>query len=166
MTRCSWLVPSPSGADGVTLRRLLLVLVTLGLVVLAAAPAVVTFAAGWLRLPELQASGAPPARDPSSIEAWTAFALFYLVWMLGLVVLLVWSYDRLDYHWYYREPRHRPSEKKRRRTRALFGMVRAEDEAVLEVMRRREQRAAERPPSGDGRPAAPGGRASGSGGAG
>jgi hypothetical protein len=119
-------------------------LVTLGLFALACLPAVVTFGLGWLQLPHIQPWGAPPARDTASPEAWTLFALFYLVWMAGLTFLLVWSFDRLGHHWQYYDRAPRPSRKERRRTRATMRAVAAEQQATIDAMRRREEREARR----------------------
>ena len=125
-------------------RTAIIALVTAGLIVLACLPAVVTFALGWLQLPHIQPRGAAPAGDPASPEAWTAFALFYLVWMVGLMVLLVWSFDRIGHYWqpYDRSPA--PQKKQRRRTRATMQAMDAEDKATYQAMRRREAREAQR----------------------
>ncbi len=125
-------------------RRLLVTFVTLGLIALACVPAVIAFSLGWLQLPDVQPPGAPPAQDTTSPEAWTLFALFYLVWISALTVLLVWSYDRLGRHWQPHERIKRPDRKQRRRTRATMRAVGAEQQAALEAMRRREQREARR----------------------
>jgi hypothetical protein len=128
-------------------RRLLLILATAGLVLLACAPAVVTFALGWLKLPHIQASGAAPARDTSSPEAWTLFAVFYLGWTIALVILLIWSYDRLDYHWRYHERSPRPTKKGRRRLAATMKMFEAEERA-----REAAKRSARAPRAPSGKP--------------
>ena len=99
-------------------RRLLIILVPVGLIVLSLVPATVTFGLGWLSLPSIQPPGASPARDTTSLEAWTLFAVFYLVWMVALMVLFIWSYDRLDYHWQYHERPPRREKKRRRRLSA------------------------------------------------
>jgi hypothetical protein len=141
----------------VDVRRLLIVLVTVGVLVLAFVPAVVTFGLGWLPLPNIQPWGAPPARDTTSLEAWTLFALFYLAWMTALAVLLVWSFDHLGNKWQPPERSPRPAKKERRRTRATMQAVAAEQQATVEAMRRREEREARRrrereaQSSGDGR---------------
>ena len=125
-------------------RRLLIVLVTVGVLVLAFVPAVVTFGLGWLPLPSIQPWGAPPARDTTSLEAWTLFALFYLAWMTALIVLLVWSFDHLGNKWQPPERSPRPAKKERRRTRATMQAVAAEQQATVEALRRREEREARR----------------------
>jgi len=95
--------------------RLLTSLVTVAAVALAALPAIVVFALGWLTLghPSVPSGGEVP-RDTTSPEAWVLFALFYLAWLFGLMVLLIWVYDRLGCNWrsWDRAPRR---EKKRRR---------------------------------------------------
>jgi hypothetical protein len=121
-------------------RRLLIVLVTLGIVALAFVPAALTFGLGWLSPPHIQPWGAPPARDTTTLEGWTVFAAVYFGWMIGLMVLLVWAYDRLDYHWQYHERKPRPEKKGRRRALAAMRHVGAEDEAMREAMRRRAER--------------------------
>jgi hypothetical protein len=125
-------------------RRLLIALVTVGVVVLACVPAVVAFGLGWLSLPNIQPWGAPPARDTTSLEAWTLFALAYLAWMIALMVLLVWSFDHLGNNWQPPERTPRPAKKERRRTRATMQAVAAEEQATVEAMRRREEREARR----------------------
>jgi hypothetical protein len=125
-------------------RTALIALVTAGLIILACLPAVVTFGLGWLQPPHIQPWGAQPAKDTTSPEAWTLFAVFYLAWMAGLVVLLVWSFDRIGHHWrpYDRSPR--PEKKQRRRTRATMRAVNAEQQATIQAMRRREAKEAQR----------------------
>ncbi len=123
-------------------RTVVIALLTAGLLVLAVLPAVVTFGAGWLRLPHIQPWGAPPAKDTTSLEAWTLFAVFYLGWMFALTVLLIWSMDRLGNHWQYYETTPRPQKKQRRRTRATMRAIDAEQRATMDAMRRREQREA------------------------
>ena len=95
--------------------RLLTGLVTVAAVVLAAAPAVAVFGFGWFSLWHrgvFVGGELPP--DTTSPELWVVFALFYFAWMLGLMVLLIWAYDRLGRYWHSwdRAPRR---EKKRRR---------------------------------------------------
>ena len=99
-------------------RTALIVLVTAGLIVLACLPAVVTFGLGWLQPPHIQPWGAPAAKDTTSLEAWTLFAVFYLAWMVGLVVLLVWSFDRIGHQWRALRSRAAAAEEERRRARA------------------------------------------------
>ena len=123
-------------------RTALIALVTAGLIVLACVPAVVTFGLGWLPLPHIQPSGAAPAKDTTSLEAWTLFALFYLAWMAGLMVLLVWSFDRIGHKWHYSERKPRPQKKELRRARATMQALNAERQASIEAMRRREVREA------------------------
>jgi len=125
-------------------RRLLIVLVTIGLLVLAVVPAVVTFGLGWLRLPQIQPWGAPPAKDTTTLEAWVLFALLYLAWMAALTVLLVWSFDHIGHTWQPHERSPRPGKKERRRTRATMRAVAADQQATVEALRRREQREARR----------------------
>ena len=125
-------------------RTALIALVTAGLVVLACVPAVVTFGMGWLTLPRIQPWGAPPAPDTTTLEAWAVFAVAYLLWMIALMVLLVWVFDRLGHHWQYHERSPRPPKKTQRRARAAMQAVNAEQQAVLQAMRRREQREARR----------------------
>jgi len=125
-------------------RTALITLVTAGLVVLACLPAVVTFGLGWLQLPHIQPWGAPPAKDTTTIEAWALFAVFYLAWMAGLAVLLVWSFDRIGHHWQPYDRSLRPEKKQRRRARATMRAMHAEEQATYQAMRRREQREAQR----------------------
>jgi hypothetical protein len=125
-------------------RTALIWLITAGLLVLACVPAVVTFGLGWLQLPHIQPWGAPPARDTTTPEAWALFSVFYLFWMVGLTVLMVWAFDRVGHSWrpYDRTP---PSRKKsRRRARATMRQMGAEQQATMQALRRREEREARR----------------------
>jgi hypothetical protein len=117
-------------------RRLLIILVPVGLILLALVPAVITFGLGWLRLPAIQPPGAAPARDTTSLESWALFAVFYLIWMMMLLVLFIWSYDRLDYHWQYHQRSPRPPKKQRRRTAAGMGFLAGQEEARAEAAKR------------------------------
>lgn len=125
-------------------RTALIWLVTAGFIVLALAPAVVVFGLGWLRLPSIQPWGAPPAKDTTTLEAWVLFAVFYLLWMFGLTVLMVWSFDRVGHRWrpYDRPPRL--ARKSRRRARATMQQMNAEQKATYDALRRREEREARR----------------------
>ena len=125
-------------------RTALIVLVTAGLIVLACLPAVVTFGLGWLQLPHIQPWAAPAAKDTTSPEAWTLFAVFYLGWMFGVVVLLVWSFDRIGHQWQPYDRAPRPQKRSRRRTRATMQAINAEQQATLQALRRREARDAQR----------------------
>jgi type VI protein secretion system component VasK len=124
-------------------RTALITLVTAGLIVLACVPAAVTFGLGWLQPPHIQPWGEPAAKDTTTLEAWTLFAVFYLVWMAGLVVLLIWSFDRIGHKWRYYEGTPRP-KKERRRARASMQAVNAEQQATIQAMRRREAKEAQR----------------------
>jgi len=96
--------------------RLLTGLVTVAAVVLATLPALVVFGLGWLSLGHLGvASSGEVPRDASSPEMWVLFALFYLAWMLGLMVLLIWAYDHLGRNWRSWDRAPRPEKKRRRR---------------------------------------------------
>ncbi|MFA4965710.1 MAG: hypothetical protein WC709_08770, partial [Thermoleophilia bacterium] len=81
-------------------RRPLRTLVSVAAVALAALPAALVFGLGWLPLghPAVPSGGVTP-RDPSRPEWWVLFALVYLVWMLGLMVAVIWCYDRLGANW-------------------------------------------------------------------
>lgn len=125
-------------------RTALIWLVTAGLILLAAVPAAVTFGLGWLKLPQIQPWGAQPARDTTTLEQWTLFALFYLAWMAGLTVLMVWLFDRLGHRWRYHERAPRREKKSRRRARATMQQMNAEQKATYDALRRREEREARR----------------------
>jgi len=101
--------------------RLLTGLVTVAAVVLAALPAAVVFGLGWLTLgyPSVPSGGEVP-RDTTSPELWVLFALFYLAWMFALMVLLIWTYDRLGRNW--RSWDRAPRREKKRRRRLSAGM--------------------------------------------
>ncbi len=117
-------------------RTALIGLVTAGIVVLAVAPAAVAFGLGWVTL--------QGGKHATSLDAWALFAIFYLFWMAGLMVLLVWTFDHIGYRWHAPERSVRPGTKERRRTRATMRAVDAEQRAALDVMRRREEREARR----------------------
>ncbi len=68
------------------LRHVATACVALLAITLAFLPAVVASARGWVALGSLPGSAALAATSP---EAWTLFALFYLVWMVALGVALV-----------------------------------------------------------------------------
>jgi len=132
-------------------RRLLIILVPLGLIVLTLVPATVTFGLGWLRLPAIQPPGASPARDTTSLEAWTLFAVFYLFWTVALMVLFIWSYDRLDYHWQYHERSPRPPKKQRRRLAAGVGFLAGQEQARTQAAKRPPRAPSPRPPASGGK---------------
>ena len=125
-------------------RTALIWLVTAGFVVLALLPAVIAFAEGWLRLPQVRGWGEQPAADATPPWAWALFALFYLAWMAGLGVLLVVCFDRLGHHWHPYDRPSRPRRKDQRRTRAALRAVTADEQAAAEALRRREEREARR----------------------
>ena len=125
-------------------RTAIIALVTAGLIALACLPAVVTFGLGWLHFPHIQPWGAPAAKDVTSPEGWALFAVFYLLWMAGLTVLLIWTFDHMGHHWRYYESTPRPQKKSRRRARATMRVLNAEQQATMQAMRRREQRDAQR----------------------
>ena len=112
------------------LNRLLTGLVTVAAVALAAAPAIVVFGLGWLTLGHLgepSGGGAPPGT--SSPELWVLFALFYLAWMLGLMVLLIWTYDRLGRYWHSWDRAPRREKKRRRRRGAGLSYLEGQEKA-------------------------------------
>jgi hypothetical protein len=126
-------------------RRLFIALASVAFFVLAAVPAVVVFSQGWLPLPQAALPGEASGHGGSP-EAWALFALVYLAWMAGDVVLLVFLYDRLGFHYTPREGKPRePRRKKRRRAAALgyaAGQERARAEAAASARGRRTSRPA------------------------
>ena len=114
-------------------RRLALAGVTLGLIALALLPAAVAFSAGWLHLPHIEPPLHPAAPDRTAPEAWAAFAVFYLFWSVGVGILLVWSYDRLGYHWQPVERKPRPTRRQRRKRAAVMGALTVEDDVRVEA---------------------------------
>ena len=111
-------------------RRLLSALVAPAALLLSAAPAVVVFGRGWLPAgdPDVPVGATvPPESTP--IEWWVVFAFFYLVWMVGVTLLVVWSYDTLGRKWrsYDRPPR--PRKRTARRREAGLRYLEAQDEA-------------------------------------
>jgi len=109
--------------------RLLTGLVTLVAVVLAAVPAVVVFGLGWLSFGHFAAVAGEVPRDASSPEMWVLFALFYLAWMLGLMVLLIWAYDHLGRTWRSWDRAPRPEKKRRRRLGAGLSYLEGQEKA-------------------------------------
>ncbi len=110
-------------------RRILVIVVGVGALLLALVPAVVVFAAGWLPLPHIQPWGAHGAVTRSRPEVWVVFALFYLVWMCVLMVCFVWLNDRLGLHWMQPEVKPRQPRKKRLRLRAGLSFLEGQEEA-------------------------------------
>jgi hypothetical protein len=112
------------------LTRLLTGLVTVAAVALAAVPAIVVFGLGWLTLghPGVPSDGAAPP-DTSSPELWVLFALFYLAWMLGLMVLLIWTYDRLGRNWRSWDRAPRRAKNRRRRLGAGLSYLEGQEKA-------------------------------------
>jgi len=110
--------------------RLLTSLATVAAVVLAAVPAALVFGLGWLTLghPSVPSGGAVPA-DTTTPEQWVLFALFYLVWMLGLMVLLIWTYDRLGRYWHSWDRAPRREKKQRRRLSAGLQYLEGQEKA-------------------------------------
>jgi len=109
--------------------RLLTGLVTLAAVVLAAVPALVVFGLGWLSFGHFAAVAGEVPRDSSSPEMWVVFALFYLAWMLGLMVLLIWAYDHLGRNWRSWDRAPRPEKKRRRRLGAGLSYLEGQEKA-------------------------------------
>jgi hypothetical protein len=108
--------------------RLLTGLVTVAAVVLAAVPAVVVFGLGWLPLghPGVPSGGQVPP-DTTLPELWVLLALFYLAWMFGLMVLLIWTYDRLGRNWRSWDRAPRREKKRRRRLSAGLSYLAAQE---------------------------------------
>jgi hypothetical protein len=145
-------------------RTALIWMVSAGIVILALAPAVVVFGLGWLTLPSIQPWGEPPVKETTTLEQWALFAVFYLAWMTGLMVLMIWLFDRVGHHWrsYDRPPRRK--KKSLWRARATMRHIDAEQRATVEAMRRREEREARRRTErerGEARRRGPDGRAPG-----
>jgi hypothetical protein len=109
--------------------RLLSGLVTVAAVVLAAVPAFVVFGLGWLTFghPSVSRDQLPPST--SSPEQWVLFALFYLAWMFGLMVLLIWTYDHLGRNWRSWDRVPRPEKKRRRRLGAGLDYLAGQEKA-------------------------------------
>jgi len=110
--------------------RLLTSFVTVAAVVLAAVPAVAVFGLGWLPLgyPDVPSGGKVPP-DTTSPELWVLFAVFYLVWMLGLMVLLIWTYDRLGRNWRSWDRAPLREKKRRRRLKAGLSYIEGQEKA-------------------------------------
>ena len=122
--------------------RTLRTVVTVAAILLAVLPAAVVFGCGWLTFghPSVPVGGTVP-RDATPPEAWALFALFYLAWMFGLMVLLIWTFDRLGHHWRSWDRAPRKEKKRRLRLSAglgfLAGQEKARAQASTEAARRR-----------------------------
>jgi hypothetical protein len=122
--------------------RLLRGLVTAAALALAVLPAAVVFGFGWLTFghPSVPNGGAT-LPDTSPLEAWAGFAVFYFLWLFGLMVLVVWSFDRIGHHWSAWDRVPRKQKRRRRRLRAgvdfLAGQQKAGADAEAEIARRR-----------------------------
>jgi len=125
--------------------HLLKTLITVAAVALAVLPAAVAFGLGWLTFghPDLP-TGGPTLPDTTPPEAWALFALLYLGWLSALMVLLVWSFDRVGHHWSAWDRAPRKEKKRLRRLRAglgfLAGQEKARADAEAELTRRTEDR--------------------------
>jgi hypothetical protein len=99
-------------------------------VALAALPAVVVFGFGWFSLwhggTAVDGVIHPDSTPP---EAWVLFAVAYLAWMLGLMVLVIWSYDRLGRNWHSWDRAPRRDKKRRRRLGAGLSYLEKQEEA-------------------------------------
>jgi hypothetical protein len=103
------------------LRSPLVVLVTLAALALATAPAVVAFGLGWMELGwDQDRDGIGALVDENSIEAWTALALAFLVWVPLVLAALIVVLDRIGRHYTPRE--HTPRRTKRERRRLQAGL--------------------------------------------
>jgi hypothetical protein len=142
--------------------RLLRALITAVGLALAALPAVVVFGLGWLTLgrPDVPEGGTVPA-DTTSPAAWALFALFYFAWLFGLMVLVIWSFDRLGHHWRAWDRAPRRQKRRRRRLGAglafLAGQEKAQADAEAEIARRRSALAENQRRAAGGGPGAHGG---------
>jgi len=120
-------------------RHLLTVALTVAAVALAALPAAVVFGLGWLGPAGSPPTGAVTDRTP---EAWVLFALFYLVWMGGLMVLLIVANDRLGRHWRSWDRDPRPRKRQRRRLAAGMSYLAGQERARAAEARGGRPRAA------------------------
>lgn len=136
-------------------RHLLTVALTVAAVVLAALPAAVVFGLGWL-----EPAGSPPAGSVTdrTPEAWVLFALFYLVWMGGLMVLLIVANDRLGRHWRSWDRDQRPGKRQGRRLAAGMSYLAGQERARAAEARAGRPRGAQ-PRDAGPRAASPGGPA-------
>lgn len=122
--------------------RLLKTLITVAALALVALPAAVAFGLGWLSFghPDVPNGGATPP-DTTPLEAWALFAVVYFFWLFGLMLLVVWSFDRVGHHWRAWDRAPRKEKKKRRRLSAgvgfLAGQEKARADAEAELARRR-----------------------------
>ena len=57
------------------------------------------------------------------------FALFYLAWMFALMVLVIWTYDRLGRYWHSWDRAPRREKKRRRRLEAGLKYMEGQDKA-------------------------------------
>jgi hypothetical protein len=100
-------------------RPLVKTLVGVAALALLLVPGAVAVATGWVEV-TYTPWGEQPGPDPTSIEAWVALALVYVVWAPLVMVALVFAFDRLGYR--YSPPEYDPRRSRKERRRREAGM--------------------------------------------
>ena len=149
------------------MNRLGRALVPVGWLLLLPVPFLVFWWAGWIHIS--RAHGAMVEHgvlhDTTGPGVWTALAVVYLVWAIGLTVGTIWALDRLGYHYQPYDRPKRPTRRERRRRRAGMKYQAARQQANRDALReialesRKAASEADRPKGG----AAKGGAAKGGG---
>ena len=149
------------------MKRLGRALVPVGWLLLLPVPFLVFWWAGWIHIS--RAHGAMVEHgvlhDTTGPGVWTALAVVYLVWAIGLTVGTIWALDRLGYHYQPYDRPKRPTRRERRRRRAGMKYQAARQQANRDALReialesRKAASEADRPKGG----AAKGGAAKGGG---
>ena len=136
------------------------VLVLVGWLLLLPVPTLVFWWAGWIHIS--RAHGAlvehGVLHDTTGPGVWTALAVVYLVWIVGLTVGTIWLFDRLGFHYQAYDRPARPTRRERRRRRAGMKYLQAREQANRDALREiaAESRKAARKTDTHGRAAAGG----------
>jgi hypothetical protein len=118
-------------------KRLGRALVPVGWLLLLPVPFLVFWWAGWIHIS--RAHGAMVEHgvlhDTTGPGVWTALAVVYLVWAIGLTVGTIWVLDRLGYHYQPYDRPKRPTRRERRRRRAGMKYQAARQQANRDALR-------------------------------
>ena len=132
-------------------RSLSKILVTLAAIALLFAPAVIAFGSGWIRIPSPEHVS---RHELTPIEAWVAFAVFYVFWAALVMVALVFVLDRLGFKYTPVDLPERESRRRRRRRAAGLGYLRAQQTPPSPLKKAPAKKAGTQkpaPPGGSGR---------------
>ena len=88
--------------------------------------------------------------DTTGPGVWTALAVVYLVWAIGLTVGTIWVLDRLGYHYQPYDRPKRPTRRERRRRRAGMKYQAARQQANRDALREIARESRKAASEGDG----------------